>query len=88
MTKFNKLIEKILSGTSDSNIEFNDLLKLLRRFGFTERLKGSHHIFYKSEIKEIINIQPKGKLAKAYQVKQIRNLILNYKLKVDDEYQI
>jgi len=88
LTKFNKLIEKVLSGTSDSNIEFAELLRLLRHFGFKERLRGSHHIFFKSGIREIINIQPQGKMAKAYQVKQIRNIILNYKLRVNDENQI
>jgi hypothetical protein len=29
---------------------------------------------------EIINLQPKGSKAKPYQVKQVRNLILKYKL--------
>ena len=42
-------------------------------------------IFTKDEIEEIINIQPIGSKAKAYQVKQVRNLILKYKLGVSDE---
>lgn len=49
-------------------------------FGFECRIKGSHHIFYRSDISEIINIQPNGSKAKAYQVKQIRELIIKYKL--------
>jgi len=36
--------------------------------------------FTKSEIPEIINLQQKGKLAKAYQVKQVRELIIKNKL--------
>ncbi|MBS4029301.1 MAG: type II toxin-antitoxin system HicA family toxin [Ignavibacteriales bacterium] len=48
--------------------------------GFEERIKGSHHIYFKEYVEEIINIQPKGSQAKPYQVKQIRNLILKYKL--------
>ena len=43
-------------------------------------IKGSHHIFFKSGIEEIINIQPDNGKAKAYQVKQIRELIVKYKL--------
>jgi len=43
-------------------------------------MKGSHHIYYKEGIVEIINIQPKGNKAKDYQVKQVRNIILKYKL--------
>jgi predicted RNA binding protein YcfA (HicA-like mRNA interferase family) len=48
--------------------------------GFTERIKGSHHIFTKPEVAEILNLQPRGSLAKAYQVKQVRNVIVRYKL--------
>ena len=75
------IIDKILSGSSDNKIRFEDLRKLLTSLGFNERIKGDHHIFYMSNIIEIINIQPlqNGK-AKAYQTKQIRNLIVKYKL--------
>ena len=31
-------------------------------------------------VEEILNLQPKGAKAKPYQVKQVRNLILKYKL--------
>ena len=51
-----KFINKFISGKSDSNIDFNDLRKLLLHFGFRERIKGSHHIFNKEGIDEIINI--------------------------------
>jgi hypothetical protein len=76
-----KILEKILSGLSDRNIRFQDLRKLLIHFEFSERIKGGHHIFYKEGIEEIMNLQPlrDGK-AKAYQVKQARNIILKYKL--------
>jgi hypothetical protein len=65
MSKFDKLILKLLSGTSDENFDFTDLLLLLEKFGFTIRIKGSHHIFFKDEVDEIINIQPNNKKAKA-----------------------
>ena len=53
----------------------------MRRIGFAQRIKGSHHIFSKEGIEEIINLQPVlGGKAKPYQVKQVRNLILKYKL--------
>lgn len=54
--------------------------KFILELGFTERIKGSHHIFSKDGIAEIINIQPNNKLSKTYQVKQVRNLIFKYKL--------
>jgi len=53
---------------------------LLNRLGFEERIRGDHHIFFRKYVDEIINLQPKGSKAKQYQVKQVRNLILKYKL--------
>jgi len=85
MSKFEKLIQKILSGTSDRNIEFDELCKLLSTLGFDERIKGSHHIYYKKDILEIINIQPQSKKAKPYQVKQVRELLIKYKLVITNE---
>lgn len=80
MGKVEKLLNKVLLGSSDKNFRFNDLCRLLKKLGFNERIKGDHHIFFLEHVKEIINIQPKGNLAKAYQVKQVRNIILHYKL--------
>lgn len=50
-----------------------------------ESIKGSHHIFTKTNVEEIINTQPLGAKAKAYQVKQVRILILKYKFGAGDE---
>lgn len=75
-----KVLAKVLSGRADANIGFNDLLGLLRELGFQERIRGSHHIFTREEIVEILNLQPKGAKAKAYQVRQVRQVILKYKL--------
>ena len=56
MSQFQKLLLHLLSGRSDHNIAFSDLTKLLERFGFESRVKGSHHIFTKSDIEEILNL--------------------------------
>lgn len=80
MGKFEKLLIKILQGRSDANVDFADLRKLLVIFGFYERIKGSHHIFTKPELEEILNIQEIQGKAKPYQVKQVRNLVLKYQL--------
>ena len=87
MGRNKKLLIKIIGGTSDRNITFNDICRLLKELGFDERIKGSHHIYTRNEIKEILNIQPKGEMAKPYQVKQFRNLIIKYKLEneLDDD---
>jgi predicted RNA binding protein YcfA (HicA-like mRNA interferase family) len=75
-----KLLLKLLSGRSDSNLSFDDIVRLLGQLGFTLRVKGSHHIFTRDGVDEIINLQPKGSLAKPYQVKQVRELILKHHL--------
>jgi len=80
MSQRQKLIAKILTGTADTNIGFDEMCGLLKSLGFEIRIKSSHHIFYKTDINEIINIQPNGNKAKAYQVKQIREIIVKYKL--------
>ncbi len=80
MSEHDKILIKILKGSSDSNISFPKLCQLLKFLGFKERIKGSHHIFTKMTVEEILNIQPKGNCAKPYQVKQIRKVILKYKL--------
>ena len=80
MQRRGKLLERILSGTSDANIPFLGMCQLLRKLGFKERIRGSHHIFTRDRVEEILNLQPKGAKGKPYQVKQVRNVILKYKL--------
>lgn len=80
MSQYEKLLLKILLGNQDSSINFSELQKILDILGFQCRIKGDHFIYTKDGIPEIINIQPKGNKAKAYQVKQIRTIIIKYKL--------
>jgi hypothetical protein len=75
-----EVILKVLRGTSDSNIRFNQLRLLLSSLGFVERVRGSHHIFTKADVSEILNLQSRGSLAKAYQVKQVRDVVVKYRL--------
>lgn len=91
MSRKQKLLAKLLSGTSDANIPFSDLCQYLKSLGFEERIKGSHHIYTKESVETILNLQPKEKdkaKAKAYQVKQVREIILNYKLINQDENEV
>ncbi|MHB9038229.1 MAG: type II toxin-antitoxin system HicA family toxin [Armatimonadota bacterium] len=80
MTREGKLIDKIMRGASDGNISFEEMRSLLRGMGFAERVRGSHHIFTKEDVEEILNLQPKGNCAKPYQVKQVRMLFIRYRL--------
>ncbi len=78
-----KTLNRILSGLADRNIRFQDMKILLRDFGFSSRIKGDHHIFWKEGIPEIVNLQPldDGK-AKAYQVRQVLKVI--ERLEIED----
>jgi hypothetical protein len=80
VSKVNKTLSRVLSGTSDTNIGFQDLCSLLRHLGFDERIRGGHHIFTREGIPEILNIQSRGSQAKAYQVKQVRGVIVSHRL--------
>jgi predicted RNA binding protein YcfA (HicA-like mRNA interferase family) len=85
MGKHEKLLQKILSGRQDTSINFSEAVALLDALGFSMRRNGSHHIFYREGVTEIINIQPDGSKAKPYQIKQIREIVLKYKLEAQDE---
>lgn len=76
MGKYEKLLLQILRGSSDRNISFDDLCRLLESIGFEKRIRGSHHVFSKEGVEELINLQRVGEKAKAYQVRQVRQIIV------------
>ena len=80
MTVFEKVLFQILRGTSDTNILFDDLCNLLKRLGFEEKIRGSHHVFRKEGVLDKINLQCDGNKAKTYQVRQVRKVVLEYNL--------
>ena len=91
MAKIDKLITKLMLGASDANFSFSDLCEVLHILGFDVRIKGSHHIFSKEGVEEILNLQPqKGDKSKAkpYQVKQVRAVVLKYKLVNQDDNEV
>ncbi len=84
MGKPEKLYEYILMRRSDANVPFETLCTLLKRLGFDERIKGDHHIFTKDDVEEILNLQPKDGKGKPYQVKQVRDVILKYHIRIGE----
>ena len=74
------ILIQVLRGSADANIRFADLRALLLRLGFDERVRGSHHVFTRDGVAEILNLQPKNSFAKPYQVKQVRKILVQYKL--------
>ncbi len=83
MDRYKKLLAQVLSGSSDANIPFLGLRNLLLRLGFEERIRGSHHLFERSGIRDMINLQREGHQAKAYQVRQVREILRRHGLGSD-----
>jgi HicA-like toxin of HicAB toxin-antitoxin system len=75
-----KFLDRLLRGEADRNTDFEDLCRLMTALGFEMRIKGSHHIFTRAGVAEILNFQPLGQNAKAYQVRQARQVIVRYNL--------
>ena len=86
MAKTNKLIQKILQGRPDAGIGFEELRSLLKSFGFEECVRGSHPIFRRADVEERLNLQREDSKAKPYQVRQVRAIILKYRLGVCPTY--
>jgi hypothetical protein len=80
VSKVAKTLGRVLRGDADANVRFDDLRALLAHLGFAERVRGDHHIFTRDGVTEILNLQPRGGKAKAYQVKQVRAVITSYGL--------
>jgi len=84
MDRDEKLYQHILLRRSDANVSFSGLRALLQKLGFRERIKGDHHIFTMEGVEEILNLQPLGSKAKPYQVKQVRGVMLKYRIRLED----
>ena len=80
VAKRDSLLVQVLSGTADAKVPFDGLRHLLGCLGFDERIRGGHHIFTRTGVEEILNLQAKGRDAKAYQVKQVRAVIVKYRM--------
>ena len=80
MSRRQKFLSLLLSGQSDNDLDFNSLVVLLELIGFEKRIRGSHHLFAKPGIPELVNIQPAtGNIVKPYQAKQVRGILLKHR---------
>lgn len=77
-----KLYEK--AKRSPGSLKFSELKKLAAGFGFSHRrTSGSHHIFRHPDAPGLLNLQPEGKDAKAFQVRQFLAMVEKYQLKLE-----
>ena len=71
--------------THPKNIRFEHLCRVAEQFGFTCRgKKGSHRIYTREGIRELLNFQEVGGMAKPYQVKQLCKIIEDYSLQEEE----
>jgi predicted RNA binding protein YcfA (HicA-like mRNA interferase family) len=81
MSRAKKTLDKILRGGGDANISFRDFRAVVEYVGFElDRVSGSHFIYHRDGIPDIINIQAKKGKAKPRQVEQVRDLIIKHGL--------
>ncbi|MDI3498160.1 type II toxin-antitoxin system HicA family toxin [Archaeoglobus sp.] len=67
------------------NVRFEDLCKAAELFGFRFRGgKGSHRVYAREGVKEILNFQNVRGKAKPYQVRQLLKVIEKYNLLEED----
>lgn len=83
VTRKQKLLQRVLA--NPANVAFDDLLTLVRAFGFRlSRVSGSHHIFVRDDMRELVNLQNVGGRAKPYRVRQFLKLVERYDLELED----
>ena len=79
-----KLLQKIIGGSK--NIRFTEMVYLVEGFGFKlSRTDGSHHIFTRTDIPELVNLQDVKGQAKPYQIRQFLKLVEKHNLRLEDE---
>jgi hypothetical protein len=79
MTRRRKLIEKVRN--NPSGVRFQEICLLAGHQGFTKRGgKGSHVVYEKDGVEEILTFQDREGMAKPYQVKRLLAMIEKYRL--------
>ena len=80
--RLKQLLEHILKGRG--SISFQEFESLIEALGFDlARQRGSHRIYVHPKLDRPFPVQPDGKDAKRYQVRQLRDMIRKYRLRLD-----
>ena len=77
------LLGRLATGAT-ANVPFSDMRRLVEAFGFRlARVSGSHHIYSREGIPELVNLQEVRGHAKPYQIRQFLGLVEKYGLRID-----
>lgn len=83
MTRIDKLYERLLTNPR-LTISYRDFEKLLRAFGFEHvRTNGSHRIWVHPNVPRPLPVQPSGKDAKRYQLREFLELVEEHGLYIE-----
>ena len=84
MTKPAKLYAQLLDNPGRT-VSFRDLERLVVAFGFElDRTGGSHRQYVHPRVPRPLPLQPTGKDAKPYQVRQFLDMVRRYDLGIDE----
>jgi predicted RNA binding protein YcfA (HicA-like mRNA interferase family) len=84
MAKPSDILAKVTTGKG--RIKFRDFQRLLGGRGFRlDRIRGSHQIYVHPKVARAFSVQPVGDEAKPFQVRQLRDMIREFHLKLDEE---
>jgi len=83
MTRLAKLNARFMAA---DGLSFTEFQKILAAYGWRlDRIGGSHHIYRHPAVSRPLPITPDGKTARRYQMRQARDMIEQYGLRMDDE---
>ena len=83
--KRRKLLARLATGAV-RNVSFDDFAGLVRAFGFTQvRQSGSHHIYSRPDVPQLVNLQDVDGEAKPYQIRQFLRLVERRNLTMEEE---
>ena len=76
-----KIRAALLDPAKDYHHRFGDVVFFLERTGWKKRTTGGYHIFTRPGLPVLINLQPeKSGRAKAYQIRQVRTVLITHNL--------
>lgn len=83
MIRPSKLYTRLVN--SPQSMRFRDFQRILEAFGFTlDRINGSHHQYKHPLVTRPLSIQPKGNMAKPYQIDQFLGMVEEFSLTLED----
>ncbi|NLS27510.1 hypothetical protein S2M10_25060 [Sphingomonas sp. S2M10] len=84
MVRISKLYAQLLNDPRGS-VAFRDFERLLEAFGFRlDRTKGSHRQYVHPAAPFVLTVQPDGKDAKRYQVRQFLDMVAEFGLSMEE----